>query len=88
VGTSANPEKEKAQLTDLSRGTFLPGFRAEKDPETGTWISLERERLLQRTIAAMGLLIDYLIDWRDYQTGITDSYRLLNLDPLSEAAIR
>jgi DNA-binding SARP family transcriptional activator/predicted ATPase len=76
------------QTIDLYGGTFLPGFRSDNAPELDTWVNLERERLLQRAINALGMLIDTLIEWREYQTGITYAYRLLNLDPLSEAGIR
>ncbi len=61
------------------RGELLPGCYDE-------WILPDRERLGQRFTAALGRLIPLLEAQRDYPAAIQYTQRLLQIEPLHEAA--
>lgn len=80
--------KRLAAALDLYGGDFLPGFHPDNAPELETWVLLERDRLRQMTVEALGKLIDHWTEWGDYPTALTHTYRLLKIDPLNEAGQR
>jgi DNA-binding SARP family transcriptional activator/Tfp pilus assembly protein PilF/DNA-binding transcriptional ArsR family regulator len=66
---------------ELYAGDFLAGFYED-------WITFEQERLRERYLDALTLLIELLTATGDHQTALVYARRLANHDPLREDAHR
>ncbi|HSL29538.1 MAG TPA: BTAD domain-containing putative transcriptional regulator, partial [Anaerolineales bacterium] len=77
-----------AQAMALVRGPFLDGFSLPDCPAYDGWLLLQRERLHLQIIAALEQLADF--HERAGNRGEAETYvrRLLELNPLNEAAYR
>ena len=76
------------QALDLYRGDFLEGFSVADCQRFEDWRTRERERLHRLAVDGLYELVNYQIKNRDYQVGLRYAHRLLELDPLMEAAHR
>jgi WD40 repeat protein/DNA-binding SARP family transcriptional activator len=76
------------QALDLYRGDFLEGFSVADCQGFNDWRTHERERLHQLAVDGLFELVNYQINQREYQLGLRYAQRLLQLDPLMEAAHR
>ena len=72
----------------LYRGEFLTGLEVKDAYVFEEWLSTERERLRERLLQALQLLVDHAVGHNDYASGLDYAHQLLNLDPWREAAHR
>jgi predicted ATPase/DNA-binding SARP family transcriptional activator len=77
-----------AQALALYRGDFLEGFYISKCRRFEDWQLRERERLHHLAIDGLYELVAYQVARMEYQPGLENASRLLELDPLMEAAHR
>lgn len=70
----------------LYRGAFLSGFQVKDCEEFDFWLGSEQERLREKAVAALRLLIDSYLDRGEFRLGIQYAQRLVAIDPLSEDA--
>lgn len=68
-------------VVELYQGDLLPDMYDE-------WLAPERSRLRQAYLLTLERVVTLLEDGRDYQTAIHYAHRMLNAEPLSEAAHR
>lgn len=73
---------------EIYRGEFLSGFYVREARGFEDWQIRERERLHQIVLDALLALVEYELKSGAYQTGTAYARRLLELDPLAEAAHR
>ena len=79
------PALERA--IDLYQGELLEGFNP-RAPAFEDWLMGERSRLQEQALAAMTALLDHYLAVQANERAIQLAIRLLNLDPLREAAHR
>ena len=72
----------------LYRGEFLQGFYVRESRGFDEWMVRERERLHRLAVGALHALVEYDLQAGSYPSGIARATRLLELDPLMEAAHR
>ncbi len=77
-----------AQVLSLYRGDFLHGFYLRGSRTFEEWQVLERERLRLQTLEALHQLVAAALALGEYQAGLEQVGRLLELDPLHEEAHR
>ena len=77
-----------AETVGLYQGDFLTGFTLRDSPEFESWLLLERERLQLRMIEALEDLAVHYLKLGSYVEGISQTQRLLRLDPYREATHR
>jgi predicted ATPase/DNA-binding SARP family transcriptional activator len=82
---SALREHRLADALSLRRGEFLAGFDDDDNEAWTSWIGFERERLRS---AWRGAALERLAQDIDANEGIELSTRLLEADPLDEAALK
>lgn len=84
-------EAELAELeaaVALYRGDFLAGFHVRESRRFEEWASLERERWQRLAAQAWQVLARSMMQRGQYPSGLQYAVRLLEVDPLSEAAHR
>jgi predicted ATPase len=79
---------EVAQTLALYQGDFLGGFYLTKCRGFEEWQLRERERLHRLAVDGLYELVAYQVERMEYQQGLENASRLLELDPLMEAAHR
>jgi predicted ATPase/DNA-binding SARP family transcriptional activator len=79
---------EVAQALALYRGDFLEGFYISECRGFEDWQLREQERLHRLAIDGLSELVAYQVERMEYQQGLENASRLLELDPLMEAAHR
>lgn len=84
---SINPQHLVA-AAHLYRGDLLAGFFVSDSPEFEQWLLYEQERLREMALQALRKLVDFYQARGAYQLGTQFAHRLIELDPLSEAAHR
>ncbi|RME48522.1 MAG: hypothetical protein D6796_06165 [Caldilineae bacterium] len=77
-----------AKAVALYRGDFLAGFHIADSLGFEEWRLLEQERLRRLAIEGLHILADHYLQTGDYQAGIEQATRLLELDFLYESAHR
>jgi DNA-binding SARP family transcriptional activator len=77
-----------AQALGLYQGDFLEGFSVADCRRFEEWQTRERERLHRLAVDGLHELVAYQIERGEYQVGLEYAARLLELDPLMEAAHR
>jgi predicted ATPase/DNA-binding SARP family transcriptional activator len=85
------PRVAAAQLAaalTLYKGDFLAGFNLKDAPGFDEWKRAEQENLRLRVISAYAELIDDAYQRAAYSQGLAFAQRLVQLDPLNEAAHR
>jgi predicted ATPase/DNA-binding SARP family transcriptional activator len=80
--------QEVAQALALYGGDFLEGFYISEARGFEDWQLRERERLHRLAIDGLFELVTYQVARMEYQQGLENASRLLELDPLMEAAHR
>ena len=70
----------------LYRGDFLQGFQIKDSDEFEYWLAAEQERLREKAVAALRMLIDGYLERGEHRAGIQYAQRLVAIDPLSEDA--
>ena len=75
-----------SEAVSLYRGDFLRGFQIKDSEEFEYWLAAEQERLREKAVAALRLLIDGYLERGEHRTGIQYAQRLVAIDPLSEDA--
>jgi DNA-binding SARP family transcriptional activator len=75
-------------LTNLYQGEFLEGFYVYDCRGFEDWLVRERERLHRMVVDALHDLVAYELENGEFKAGIAHCARLLELDPLMEAAHR
>jgi DNA-binding SARP family transcriptional activator len=90
VGDTLWPDMAAQLETALAlyQGDFLAGFHLPEAFGFEEWMVVEQERLQRLTVEALGRLVDHYLDTGQYQSGLKQAARLLQLDPLHEAAHR
>ena len=83
--TSQAAEQVEAAV-DLYQGEFLEGFSLRESPGFEAWMVRERERLHRMVVDALHDLVEYELQSGAGQAGLVHASRLLELDPLMEAA--
>jgi len=73
---------------EIYQGDFLNGFYIRGASEFDKWVSAERARLHQVGISALHQLLDSLILERQWEQGIKNANRLIELEPFDESAHR
>ena len=76
-----------AQATEIYRGELLEGI-AIRDPAFEDWLLIERQRLGQLFERALAGLMAQALAAGDRERAAEAARRLLQIDPLSEAAYR
>ncbi|HSF02437.1 MAG TPA: BTAD domain-containing putative transcriptional regulator, partial [Solirubrobacterales bacterium] len=76
-----------AQAATLYRGDLLEGL-AVKEPGFEDWLVVERERLRELALSAIGKLLVHHVEAGPDERAIQTAMRLLALDPLREEAHR
>lgn len=74
------------EAVSLYRGDFLAGFQVKDSEEFDHWLAAQQERLREKVVAALQLLIDGYVERGEYRPGIQYAQRLVAIDPLSEDA--
>lgn len=85
---TADTARQVEQALNLYQGDFLEGFSVADCRRFEDWRTRERERLHQLAVDGLYELVNYQIQQREYQVGMRYAHRLLELDPLMEAAHR
>ncbi|MHB8630259.1 MAG: ATP-binding protein [Aggregatilineales bacterium] len=85
---SRSAAQRLAKAVTLYRGDFLTGFYLSDSPAFEDWALLERERLQRRVIDGLDQLVATSLEQGTYAEGMAHATRLLQLDPLREAAHR
>ncbi|MCB0064929.1 MAG: hypothetical protein KDE19_22550, partial [Caldilineaceae bacterium] len=81
------PTFEELQVAvELYRGEFLEDFHVRDASLFEEWVTTERERLWQMARQAMLRLVEYYIQQRDFQRGMTCVDTLLKVEPWLEEA--
>ena len=75
-----------SEAVSLYRGDFLQGFQVKDSDEFEYWLAAEQERLREKAVAALRLLIDSYLERGEHRAGIQYAQRLVAIDPLSEDA--
>jgi WD40 repeat protein/DNA-binding SARP family transcriptional activator len=75
-------------ILDLYQGDFLEGFSVRQSRAFEEWMLREQERLHHLVVASLHDLVEYELREGNYPEGIAHATRLLELDPLMEAAHR
>ncbi len=75
-----------AKALEIYQGDFLQGFHVRDSSQFEDWLRLEQEQLRSRLAGALHLAILQAIDAGEYAQGHNFVKRLLELDPLDEAA--
>ena len=78
-------ERRLADAIAFRRGELLAGFEDDGNTGWSSWLAFERDRL---RAAWRGAALDHLTDDLDPAVGVGLSARLLDHDPLDEAALR
>jgi TolB-like protein/Flp pilus assembly protein TadD len=76
-----------ARVAELYRGELLEGFGAA-DPAFDDWLAVERSRLGELALSALGALLDHLIEAGETEWAVALARRLLALDPSREPVHR
>jgi DNA-binding SARP family transcriptional activator len=76
------------QAVSLYRGEFLAGFSVRDSREFEDWQAREQERLHRLVVETLHNLVEFDLQTGAYKAGLTHAARLLELDPLMEAAHR
>ena len=84
--TQGDPES-LSHAAELYRGELLEGFGAA-DPAFEDWLAVERARLGELALGAMGELLDHLMGVGETERAVILARRLLALDPLREPVHR
>ena len=74
------------QAIALYQGDFLAGFFLRDSLVFDEWASLERERLRLLALDALNQLVVHCLHRRQYDLGLSNANRLLNLAPPNEKA--
>ena len=82
---SALREQRLAEALSIRRGEFLAGFDDDQSEAWSSWLNFERDRL---RVAWRDAALHRLTAEIDVTEGIDLSKRLLDADPLDEAAVR
>ena len=82
---SALREQRIAEALSIRRGEFLAGFDDDQSEAWSSWLNFERDRL---RLAWRDAALNRLTAEIDAAEGIDLSKRLLDVDPLDEAALR
>jgi DNA-binding SARP family transcriptional activator len=72
----------------LYQGDFLEGFYIRECSSFENWLVRERELIRELVIVNLSELVDFNIENRDYQSGISSLKNLLEMNPLLESAHR
>ncbi|MCA9925466.1 MAG: NACHT domain-containing protein, partial [Anaerolineales bacterium] len=72
----------------IYQGHFLDGFYVRESRRFEEWASIERERLQRLAVSGLQQLVHDTLNRGQYAAGIEYAVRLLEFDPLSEAAHR
>ncbi len=70
----------------LYQGDFLAGFHLRACRDFEEWAVVERERLQRLAIEALETVVTFYLHTGNYPAGLAPAQRLLQLDPLREAA--
>ena len=84
----ADAAPQLAQAVALYRGDFLAGFHIRDCLGFEEWALVEQERLRRLAMEGLQLLAAHYLRLGNYQPGIDQAARLLELDPLREDAHR
>lgn len=76
--------QDLATALDLYQGDFLAGFHVSDAPGFADWVAVERERLHQRDIEGLHLLVQHYATMQVYNQGIDWAQRLVTIDPFDE----
>lgn len=76
-----------ARAAELYRGELLEGFGAA-DPAFDDWLAVERSRLGELALSALGAMLDHLTEAGETERSVALARRLLALDPLREPVHR
>ncbi len=76
-----------SRVAELYRGELLEGFGAA-DPAFDDWLAVERARLSELALGALGALLDHLTSTGETERAVAVARRLLALDPTREPAHR
>ncbi len=68
------------------QGDFLEGFYVPNAPGFENWVSIERERLREMTLAGLHTLAEQYLTQQNYKAGLAIAHKLLKLDPWRETA--
>src|SRR5215217_3016499 len=88
---SPHPEaalQQQEEAVALYRGDFLEGFYVREAPEFETWALAEQARLRKLAVQALQTLAAHHTRQGDLGQAITDTRRLLSLEPWQEEAHR
>lgn len=88
---SPHPEaaiQQQRAAVDLYRGDFLAGFYVRDAPEFETWALAEQAQLRKLAVQAIQTLATHHTRQGDLEQAITDTRRLLSLEPWHEEAHR
>ncbi len=77
-----------AAAVALYRGDFLAGFALKDSPGFELWQLAEQERLRERAVEVLRILIESYLSRGEFRLGIQYARRLVAIDPLSEQAHR
>jgi predicted ATPase/DNA-binding SARP family transcriptional activator len=80
--------RQRRQAVALYRGSFLEQFFVHDSIAFDEWIFLKREYFQQRVLDALALLVRYYQRRGEYADAISMARRMLEIDPLREAAQR
>jgi predicted ATPase/DNA-binding SARP family transcriptional activator len=80
--------RQRRQAIALYRGNFLEQFFVHDSVAFDEWIFLKREYFQQRALDALALLVDFYQRRDEYADAISMARRMLEIDPLREAAQR
>lgn len=72
----------------LYRGDLLPGFYVKDSPSFEDWLLARQERLRETAVHVFRQLADYYSTRGEYRLAIEYATRMVEIDPLSEAAHR
>ncbi|MEO7909119.1 MAG: tetratricopeptide repeat protein, partial [Roseiflexaceae bacterium] len=84
----ASCARQRRQAVALYRGSFLGQFFVHDSVTFDEWIFLKREYFQQRVLDALDLLVGYYQRRGEYADATSMARRMLELDPLREAAQR
>ncbi|MEP7188823.1 MAG: BTAD domain-containing putative transcriptional regulator, partial [Roseiflexaceae bacterium] len=80
--------RQRRQAVALYRGSFLDQFFVHDSVTFDEWLFLKREYFQQRVLDALDLLVGYYQRRGEYADATNMARRMLELDPLREAAMR
>ena len=86
INTPKEAYRHLSHVLMLYKGKFLGEFERHVSEAFDNWVHLERQNLHAKAIEGYHKLLYYRLKEREYEQGLTDTRRLLALEPFDELA--